>query len=431
MKIKKLHLTNFRCFDSLNIEFDEQLTVLVAPNGAGKTTVLDAVAIGLGPFLTGLNASGINPKDTDFRVLTDGKNPEYMRLELETYEGLCWDRVVWGGKQRGKRKRLKDQKGLKALNGYADTLVNDLINGRHPEFPVIIYYGTGRGVLNTPQRRRDFQKSFTIQDGYRNALEAKANFKQFFEYFYFLEDLERRGKEEHRDWDYQQPELTVIREAISRMMPNFTNPRSALRPLRFLVDWEHDSKIQQLRIEQLSDGYRTTLAMVMDIAARMATANSLARSILDNEGIVLIDEVDLHLHPKWQQTILPDLMRTFPRVQFIVSTHSPQVLSTVPKECIRVLGNNMEGDAVAAMPIAFSYGEPSNDVLQAIMHVDPQPPVQEKGKLDELTSLVDQGRYKSKQAQKLLDELKQTLNEHHPQIAKIERSIRRQKALKG
>lgn len=107
------------------------------------------------------------------------------------------------------------------------------------------------------------------------------------------------------------------------------------------------------------------------------------------------------------------------------------MLSTVPKECIRVLGSNSDGEDVASIPLAASYGEPSNDVLQAIMHVDPQPPVPEKHLLDELTSLVDQGEYQSIRAKALLLELKQNLNDQHPQILKIERSVRRQEVLKG
>ncbi len=429
MKIKKIKLTNFRCFESLEMEFDQQLTVLTAPNGAGKTTILDAIATGLGPFLTRLpNIKGINPKDTDHKVLEHGKGAiSSLGIEIETYEHLSWDRFKKGDEWDSKR----SHKGLSQLNGYVDGLLEQLRNSQSPKFPIIVYYGTGRGVFDIPKNHKYFQKNFLETDSYHNALEAKANFKQFFEYFYFLEDLERREKEEYRDWDYQQPELRIIRDAISRMMPEFSNPRSALNPLRFLIDWKNKSANTQLRIDQLSDGYRTTLAMVMDIAARITRANPMDKNALDNEGIVLIDEVDLHLHPKWQQTILPDLMRTFPKLQFIVSTHSPQVLSTIKKEKIRLLAQNQLNEFIASIPLAHSYGEPSNDVLHGIMHVDPQPPVIEKKDLQHLTSLVDQGDYKSNEALNLLENLKKSLNINHPQIEKIERSIRRQEALKG
>lgn len=431
MKLKTLQIVNFRCFDSLTVDFDEHLTVLVAPNGMGKTAVLDAIAIGLGAFLMRLpKVNSNNFKATDYRISDKGDVSPFMRIALSTYDGLEWDRTMRRNKSQQTGKQIPPGLGLKTLNAYADMLMDGFINGQAPEFPLIVYFGTGRGVFETPQRRRNFRKDFAINDAYRGALQAKANFKEFFEYFYFLEDWERREREEHRQWDIQQPELATIREAITRMLPGFSNPHSKISPLRFLVDWQQEGKKQSLRIDQLSDGYRTTLAMVMDIASRMAMANSTSTNVLDTKGIVLIDEVDLHLHPGWQQTILPDLRRTFPNVQFIVTTHSPQVLSTIHKDNIRVLGKNLNGQYVAHIPLANSYGEPSNDVLQAIMHIDPQPPVQEKQQLERLTLLVDQGHYHDPEAQSLLVQLKLALHEHHPQIQKIERSIRRQEALK-
>ena len=175
------------------------------------------------------------------------------------------------------------------------------------------------------------------------------------------------------------------------------------------------------------------VAMVADLAYRCVKLNPHlgAEATIKTHGIVMIDEVDMFLHPSWQQSVLGSLQEAFPKIQFIVTTHSPQVLSTVPKECIRVLSTNSQGEDIAATPLAASYGEPSNDVLQAIMHVDPQPPVPEKRLLDELTSLVDQGEYQSSRAKKLLAELRQKLNDQHPQILKIERSIRRQEAFKA
>jgi len=132
--------------------------------------------------------------------------------------------------------------------------------------------------------------------------------------------------------------LTAVREAIESMLPKFKNPRIEINPLLFMIDWEQeDGTIKKFQIEQLSDGYRTVLAMVMDISSRMAEANPQLGN--HSPAIIMIDELDLHLHPKWQQTILSDLTRTFPHAQFIVTTHSPQILSTVKKEYIFILEN--------------------------------------------------------------------------------------------
>jgi predicted ATP-binding protein involved in virulence len=123
--------------------------------------------------------------------------------------------------------------------------------------------------------------------------------------------------------------------------------------------------------------------------------------------------------------ILPDLMRTFPKVQFIVTTHSPQVLSTVKRENIRLLSL-----AQGTEPLAMSYGEPSGNVLQSVMLVDPQPPVPEKRDLQNLTALVDQGRYEDEATRDLQSRLTVTLGEQHPQLQRLQRSITRQKMLK-
>ncbi|RKZ54175.1 MAG: hypothetical protein DRR00_01875, partial [Candidatus Parabeggiatoa sp. nov. 3] len=144
---------------------------------------------------------------------------------------------------------------------------------------------------------------------------------------------ERRKQQERQDFSYKLNELTAVREAIESMLPKFKNPRIEINPLRFMIDWEQeDGRVKKFQIEQLSDGYRTVLAMVMDISSRMSEANPQLGN--NSPAIIMIDELDLHLHPKWQQSILSDLTRTFPNAQFIVTTHSPQILSTVKKEYI-------------------------------------------------------------------------------------------------
>src|SRR5690606_39003122 len=117
-----------------------------------------------------------------------------------------------------------------------------------------------------------------------------------------------------------------------------------------------------------------------DIAFRATKLNGQlgAQAASQTPGIVLIDEVDMHLHPEWQQVALQNLVQAFPAMQFIVTTHSPQVLSTVRRENIRAIGLDASGKAVAVTPLARTYGEPSNEVMHSVMMVDPQPPVAEK-----------------------------------------------------
>jgi len=431
MKIKTLKLDNFRCFEHLAIDLDEHITILVAPNGLGKTAVLDAIAFGMGPFLSRLpNVSGINPnKNRDIHIKADGSNPPYMRIYIKLTNGIEWDRTYKRDSAKNTELHIPEGLKLKKIHEYADKFIDEDNRNILSSLPVIAYYGTGRGVFGDIPKKNSLKKQFKRFDAFSNALQAKANFRQFFEWFYLLEDIERRERENRRDWNYCHPELNAVRNAIARMMPEFKNPRTKIRPLRFLIDWIKDHENRTLRIDQLSDGYRTTLAMLMDIASRMAEANPDAEDILNTEGIVLIDEIDLHLHPRWQQTIVSQMMNTFPNIQFIVTTHSPQVLSTVKNEQIRILGHNTEGEYVAEIPKAGTYGEPSNDVLQAVMAVDPQPPVPEKKDLERLTELADQGMYETEEAKELFLKLKQSINPKHSQLERIKRTIQRQQIL--
>lgn len=406
MKIRSLQVTNFRCFKSLTVEFDEQLTVLVANNGMGKTAILEALANGLGVFLSSLpNVPGRNPKETDFRVCDDGTKPPYMRIRLETTDGIAWDRTERRDRTISTLKYIPEGLGYKPIAQYARDI--SVFGGK---FPLIAYYGTGRAVFDTPSTRRGFKNGEFLSDVYRGASDAKTNFYRFFEYFYFLEDIERREKEARRDWDYRLSRLEIIREAIARMMPGFSNPHSKLRPLRFLIEWHHDNRQQTLRIDQLSDGFRTTLAMAMDIASRLAILAALNRKnttheALNAEGIVLIDEIDLHLHPEWQQRILPDLMRTFPNIQFIVTTHSPQVLSTVRRENIRVI-RETDDDFVAEMPPISPLARQAGDALAYVMDVNVRPPLNEILEMVHVYEhLVRSGKMSSQEGLKLKSEL--------------------------
>lgn len=423
MKIKKLQLINFRRFADFTIEFDEQLTVLVARNGAGKSSVLDAVATAIGSFLTRLpRVSGINPKETDFRVLSDGSKPAYMRIACESFEGVEWDRTEKRDQSKKTAVLIPAAKGQKNLHEYVDTFIDAFNESRDFELPIFIYYGTGRAVFEIPKRKKGFAKDFTRFDALQGALESRTNFRRFVEYFYYLEDIENKKKVELRSFELEIPELKAIRAAITKLMPEFSNPRGVY-PAGIVVDWRVNDEIKQLRIEQLSDGYRTTLAMVMDIAARMAEANPDKIDPLTTSGIILIDEVDLHLHPGWQQRILPDLMRTFENIQFIVTTHSPQVVTSVPATSLRVI--EWEQEEPRLIPVDFSLGAEAQQMLMQVLGVEPRPEQLDIViKLHKYQNLVAEDQWDTQEALKLRAELDKWGAEHEPELLRLDMDIR-------
>ncbi|PJK14604.1 hypothetical protein CO613_05155 [Lysobacteraceae bacterium NML07-0707] len=453
MKLKNLYLKNFRCFDELTLDFGKRLTVIIAENGAGKTAILDAISLGFARYLTKIpGVKGHASKETDLRVLEDERKAPFMLLAWKACTHDARE-IIWSSERKRDasinaaaiRQHVDGTPfasllcGVKAMDEFALEIIQAESEAQPFFLPVIAYYGTNRAIREEVQRRRGFRRNFSRFDALHGALEPDSRFRAAFEWFNALEDEERRERETRRDFDYRHPALEVVRNAIGRVLPGHKNPRTEIRPLRFVIDKAMpDGSTSTLRITQLSDGYRVVLGLVMDLARRMVEANTgrLPAALkntnpLDLPAIALIDEVDLHLHPRWQQRIVTDLMQTFTNTQFILTTHSPQVLSTVKRENVRIIGRDNEDKMIAARPIAATYGEPSGDVLHSVMMVDPQPPVAEKNDLQRLTELVDQGRFQDEEAQILMAALQQALGETHPQLLRLQRSIERQKRLQS
>ncbi|MDD3353126.1 AAA family ATPase [Zoogloea sp.] len=448
MKLERLHLKNFRCFDDLTLEFGKRLTVIIAENGAGKTALLDAIAIGFGRYLTKLpGIAGRTAKETDLRVSSGERREPFMLLawEARTYEDKP---IVWAlGRRRDAavtaatiRQQLAESqrallaRGLKEVDEFTLSLVQAEADQRAYLLPIIAYYGTNRAIREEVQRRRGFKKNFSRFDALAGALDPDSRFRSAFEWFNAMEDVERREREARRDFDYRHPELQTVRTAIERLLPGHKNPRTEIRPLRFVIDKiMPDGQMRTLRVSQLSDGYRVVLGLTMDLARRMAQANSRLApqgnqivNPLDLPAIALIDEVDLHLHPSWQQRIVTDLMQTFTNTQFILTTHSPQVLSTVKRENIRILGADSTGRMVAQPPLSMTRGVSSADLLARIMNVDPVPDVPEARMLADYQALIQQNLHDHDDGQALRAQLVKHFGADHPVMRECDRLIRLQ-----
>ncbi len=181
---------------------------------------------------------------------------------------------------------------------------------------------------------------------------------------------------------------------------------------------------EELIVNQLSDGEKCLLAMVGDLARRLAIANPSLPDPLEGSGVVLIDEIELHLHPKWQREIIPALTRTFPNCQFIVTTHSPQVISQVKPEGIYILEKTDEG-VVAKRPES-SFGRDSNRILEDLMGV-PERPQEIKESLLELFRLIDAGNIEG--ARQLRQQLANEIGADEPEFVKADVLIRRKEIL--
>ena len=234
------------------------------------------------------------------------------------------------------------------------------------DMPMGVLYGTDRMVSDVPESvvspRQLLPRQAPRLDALKGALSARTDFEDLFAWFYFKEDEELREQKERRDFDYQlkevYPRCAKQSRPCSRKCPTL---RTESNPPRFVVSYKSEQgQVEKLSLDQLSGGYRIVLALAADLARRMVQGNPHLDDPLESEAVVLIDEVELHLHPGWQQRILGDLQRTFPNAQFIVSTHSPQVLTTVEPQ--RIVELYWDGDRIAAgEPSGATFGAEAGD----------------------------------------------------------------------
>lgn len=328
MRFNSISISNMRLIGDSTRTFcfvkDKNVVILLGDNGFGKTTVLDALATTMSPYPAQFpGISDFLLSDFDVHINRNGKRSKFLKVSAELEDG---GQIISSTRYR-KGTHTAPKADYERLKQAANANKNGILNEEDIVLPVFAYYGTGRGQFQVPERRRGFQQTFDRWDCYKNAIQPETDFKRFFGWFDLMEDEERRMREKLKDFDYMSPVLQAVRRALSLVVHDFRNPRIETRPLRFIMDRvDSDGSCHELRIEQLSEGYKIVIAMVADLAARMAEANPEMENPLEATGIVLIDEVDLHLHPQWQRSILRQLTEVFPNVQFIVSTHSPVIV---------------------------------------------------------------------------------------------------------
>ncbi|MFL0805875.1 MAG: AAA family ATPase [Oceanobacter sp.] len=463
MKLKRLTLKNFRCFAELEIDFHEQLTVLIAPNGAGKTTVLDAAKVALSSFIKGIDVSSarphvlanIIPDDVRLKKMPSG-SMEPQRPSRIVADGILstheTDIRTWQAERKSvesstKMSRDQTYDHITSVARKLQQQSQQEQTSDDTELPLILYQGTGRlwyqGRFTSKVDDKQLeQQMYSRIWGYENCLTPTSGYKQFENWYGWLfksyrelqiATLENPNLHNEQELDRYKQSVEAVQRAVNEVTESVTgwkNLQYRQSQGQKLV-MEHDEQ-GFMPLNMLSDGLRNIVILVADIAFRCVRLNPQygKEATGKTSGVVLIDEVDMFLHPVWQQRVIGSLQRAFPKLQLIVTTHSPQVLTTVSKESIRKLIIGEGGQARAEIPLMNSYGMESQNTLQGIMDVDPQPPVAEKDDLDQLTTLIESGQYQSQQSQQLLKALIERLGAQHPQILRLQRSIRRMEALK-
>jgi len=375
MRLRSLRLQSFRGFDDATLDLGRPLTVLFGVNGSGKSSALAGIVQVLreipAPLLGGYPLWGhVPPSDEDIRL---GADNAWLTLELSgTFSGVVGQYT----------ERCSIQRGWRSL---ADRPTNtEAFGPRYDLLPV--FYGPDRSIAHAPEVFDPSNGKAEPPDGESPILSdslssGHAGFRSFFRWFKEREDAENRRKVQERDLSATDPQLSAVRRAVEGLLPGFGDLRIQHDPLR----QEVRKSGAVLSINQLSDGEKIVLTMTADIARRLAMAYPDHADPLSREAIVLIDEVELHLHPRWQRHVLPAWRRIFPGSQLIVTTHSPQVLSEVPADAVVLIE-----DFQFVRPAAPTAGRDTNSLLEEVMDT-PERPQPFKDRLAEVSRLIDEG----------------------------------------
>ena len=377
-RFREIRARNYRCFDELTLPIEEDTTVLFAENGGGKTALLAALAVGLAVFQREApKTARFSPaRDIRLRTLDDkGRREPVGRCEL-TWTGDVGETeaVAWSTAAQPKSRRTAERH-----RPVLEALERARVPGE--PWPLFVWYGVDR-LERRRDRRRKVDRTGDRWEAYESSLDPELDEAPLLQWLQdeMLGDVGRR--------DHGEPERffhKAVLEAAVRATPGVEDAwydATARSPVVRFQDGH------AARWSELSDGYHVFIALVADIARRAVMLNQFdgADAPARVEGVVLIDEIDLHLHPRWQRVVLPRLREAFPRLQLVVTTHSPQVLGSVENRQVRRLidGSLQEGRV-------FVEGRDTNAILREHMNTEDRD-LKGARELQRLHELIDRGR---------------------------------------
>ena len=287
MKLKSIKIENYRAIENLVLPLDPSLTVLHGANGHGKTSVLSAIAVGLGTIeiLGPYFRTTIDFSEEDWRE--DAASPRVCVTDIDGNTGERHGEEATDEQEEAtdvrEETRRMNRTRMDAIRRLDKALATE------KDMPIVAFYGTDRMLSNIPDRvlsQRVSQYRLSRRTALEGALSARTDFEGLLAWFYFKENEELRERRARRDFDYQLKDVSVIRQAISSMLPEVSNPRIELNPLRFVVSQQpEEGRAENLSLNQLSGGYRIVLALSADLAWRMAQGNPHMDDPLQSEAL--------------------------------------------------------------------------------------------------------------------------------------------------
>jgi predicted ATP-binding protein involved in virulence len=407
MRVISLKLANVRAIEVAEFRFQPGLNLIVGVNGVGKTSMLDALRVCLSAFVK--QANNLRAPVESFIVDDIRVGADTLSVECSAQIGASEHRYLIHKPRESSarhakaagmpREQVHDTPEKATFLGAAPTPAT----GREPGGrPLAVLFSTNRAVPSDRTPRKSVVAGGTaaaFADAFAN---RELRLGEFAAWMRVQQALKSERASAGRA-------LTAFDDAVSRFLPGYAHLRvdvSDARP-RLLID--HGSSA--VAVWQLSDGERGTLALVLDLTRRLAQANpEMSDPAAEAEAVVLIDEIDLHLHPKWQRQIVHNLGAAFPRCQFIATTHSPQVIGEVEHDRIQII----TGGQVYSP--THSFGVDSSRVLEEIMDADPR-----AKEVTELLLVISElvGGQQFARARALLSQVSERLGETDPEVTRI------------
>ena len=407
MIVTRLKLANVRAIESVEFRFQPGFNLIVGVNGEGKTSVLDSLSVCLSAVVKHTNKLR-NPVESfsvdDIRVRGDALMVECeVQIRQWTYTYLVHHPRETSAPQKRKVGMPREQVHETPERQEFEGAPPKLATGKEPEGrPLAVLFSTRRAV---PSQRAPAKGASAggFASAYADAfVDRELRLGEFAAWMRVQKALRKERPASARV-------LTALEEAVKRFLPNYSNLRVNGDKLpKLLIDYKKCT----LEVRQLSDGERGSLALVFDLTRRLAQANPhLSDPARLAEAVVLIDEIDLHLHPKWQREIVRNLTTAFPKCQFVATTHSPQVIGEVQRERIQIIA---KGEVYSPPQ---SFGVDSSRVLEEIMDADPRTE-EIQDLLGKLSRAVGNAKYKL--ARNLLVKLASQVGQNDPEVTRTE-----------
>lgn len=427
MQIEGLTATNFRCFTELTLRLKPGFNLLIGDNGAGKTAVLDALMLGLGSYFLGFRtklqpAPGIAEDDAR-RVVreingTIDMQPQYP-VEIQCTASIWGLPALWTRERRSERNKttLKDARQMASFGARRQ---KQLRTKDQPEdLPVFGYYGTERLWLQLRTHASSLRLVQSRAAGYRYCLARESNIRYIAEWIKqrtLINVQEQVAKADASTGMVSiKPDVHIrtISQAVCSCIPGASEFYYSLKYKELCLRFEDR---RELPFHLLSDGVRGMLQLVADLAWRAVALNPHHGLEAPGRchGVVLIDELDLALHPNWQVRVINDLTRIFPKLQFVATTHSPLILAGA--RGAHVL--RLEGGRVH--PQEHVYGQDSNTVLTQIMEGPARAPEVTR-QIDNVSYLLDHD--KIQQARWEISRLEELLGKNSPDLVRLRTAL--------